>query len=140
MTRFLLAACALVLASAALADPLRADHPLVGEWQVTVPGTGCQEVYRIRKDGTSLVTSAEEVAESTLQISDRPGAKGFYKWVDKIVKDNGKQDCLGDVTPPGRESTNFILLHHSGQMFLMCAEESLNSCIGPFVRLTGTEV
>jgi hypothetical protein len=136
-----LAAAALAFAAcAAQADPLRKDHPLIGEWQVAVPGTTCHEIYRIRPDGSSLVTSAEEVSESALQISYQPSDKGFYKWVDRIVKDNGKKDCLGEVTKPGQESTNFILLHHSGRMFLMCEKEDLERCIGPFVKLTGTEV
>jgi hypothetical protein len=44
------------------------------------------------------------------------------------------------VTPPGHESTNYVLLHPDGDQFLMCGDETLNTCIGPFVRLKGVPI
>ena len=47
---------------AAAAPP--ADHPILGIWKLSLPDLGCLETYRFRADGTTLVTSAEEVSES----------------------------------------------------------------------------
>lgn len=129
-----LAACGLLTLAVAHAAPLAPDHPLIGTWKITLPNNGCVETYHVHADGTSLVTSAHEVSESEFEISAQPSEKGFYKWVDKIVKDNGKPDCSGQVTQAGHVATNYILLRRDGQLFLMCEEEDLNTCIGPFVR------
>ena len=66
-----LAALALQLCDPAGATGLREDHPLIGTWQITLPDGSCREIYRYRSDGTTLVTSAEEVAESSYDISDQ---------------------------------------------------------------------
>jgi hypothetical protein len=120
----------------ALGKPVAPDHPIVGTWKITLPLSGgtCDEIYRIRADGTKLVTSAEEEAESEYEISDGPSEKGFYKVVDKVTKDNGKKDCLGGITPVGDVATNYIAFHSSGDMFLLCIEERLDRCVGLFVR------
>ncbi|HEU4844588.1 MAG TPA: hypothetical protein VFT05_10015 [Burkholderiaceae bacterium] len=133
--RFLVAAA--LTAAAAQAAPLRHDHPLIGTWQITLADGSCSETYRIRDDGSSLVTSNEEVAESTFDIADQPDALGFYKQVDRVVKDNGKPDCSGEVTEVGHVATSYILFHPSGNMFLMCFERDMHSCIGPFIRVRG---
>ena len=114
--------------------PLRADHPLVGAWKIELPEFACSEVYNLRANGTKRTISGREVSESVFQISAYPSARGFYKWVDKIVKHNGKSDCTGDKTPVGDIAISYILLHPDGTQFLLCSEESLNECIGPFVR------
>lgn len=110
------------------------DHPLIGQWRFEVPDTPCHELYDIRADGTTRVTSGREVAESEFDMSHRPNPQGFYRWIDRLVKDNGLPDCTGEIAKPGQVSTNFILLHRSGDQFLMCEDESLEACIGPFVR------
>lgn len=125
------------LSNVSSAGPLRADHPLIGTWKITLPDGSCYEVYRFRANGTTLVTSADEVAESEFEISDRPSAHGFYKWVDKIVKDNGKKDCSGEIMEVGHVATNYIRFHPSGNMFLMCEREETDTCIGPFMRVKG---
>lgn len=122
---------------AAAAPP--ADHPILGIWKLSLPDLGCSETYRFRADGTTLVTSAEEVSESEYRIPDKPSAKGFYRLEDRIVKDNGKKDCSGVIMKPGTRATNFIRFHPSGALFLMCADESMNTCIGPFERVQGEE-
>lgn len=123
--------------TAVLADKLRADHPILGTWKITLPDVKCDEVYRFRADGTAFITSAEEIAESEFEIAAKPSAAGYYKWVDKIVKDNGKKDCSGQITSPGEAATNYLRFHQSGDMFLMCEKEDINTCIGPFVRVRG---
>lgn len=125
------------LVSVTAAAPLRADHPIVGIWRLQLPEERCVETYRIRADGTALVTSAEEVAETAFEIADRPDGDGFYRAVNRIVKDNGKPDCSGHVTQPGQTIDTFILFHPSGDQFLMCQRADTRSCIGPLVRVKG---
>ena len=123
----------------ALGMPIASDHPFVGTWKITLPVSDatCDEIYSIRPDGTTLVTSAEEISESAYEISDGRSEKGFYRWVDTITKDNGKKDCLGQITEVGHVATNYIVFNASGDMFLMCIEERLDRCVGPFVRQKG---
>jgi hypothetical protein len=122
------------------AAPLPArNHPLLGIWKLDLPDFGCSETYHFRGDGTSLVTSAQEVSESEFQVQDKPSAKGFYRLQDNIVKDNGKKDCAGQVTKIGTRATNYIRFHPSGVLFLMCADESMQACIGPFERVLGQD-
>jgi hypothetical protein len=135
---------ALVLSLAILAAPLQAapptsTHPILGIWQLTLPDGSCSEIYRFRGDGTSLVTSADEISESEFSIPAQPSAKGFYRMDDKVTKDNGKLDCTGAVTKIGSKVTHFIHFHPSGLLFVMCMAESLDACIGPFRRMQGQE-
>lgn len=121
----------------ALSAPPSANHPILGIWKLTLPDSSCSETYRFRGDGTTLVTSAAEVSESEFSIPAEPSEKGFYRLVDTIVKDNGKEDCMGQVMKVGTSATNFIRFHPSGALFLMCATESMDTCIGPFHRVIG---
>ena len=132
------ALCQSVLADDVTRTPLPKDHPLVGTWRIDVPDLKCYEIYEIRADGTTRVSSATERAESDFEISAQPSAKGFFRWIDKIVKDNGQPDCSGSIMQLGHVATNFIAVHPSGDKFLMCEEENLNACLGPFVRLPGS--
>jgi hypothetical protein len=112
--------------------PLPAGHPLVGVWRIDIPGTSCHETYDVHPDGTMSVISGTQAASSEFEISEAPSEKGFYKWVDKIIKDNGSPDCLGSIMEIGHVATNFILVHPSKRQFLMCGEEDIKTCIGPF--------
>ena len=124
----------------ACAAPPAANHPIIGVWKLLVADGRCAETYRFRSDGTSLVTSAREVSESEFLIPATASDKGFYKLEDKIVKDNGKQDCSGEIMKVGTKVTNFVRFHPSGEIFLMCASESMEECIGPFERVRGEEI
>lgn len=126
--------------AACAAPPPAANHPILGVWKLTLADGRCSETYRFRGDGTSLVTSAHEVSESEFAIPPTPSDKGFYKLEDKIVKDNGKQDCSGEVMKVGTRATNFVRFHPSGELFLMCASESMEACIGPFERVRGEQI
>lgn len=116
------------------------DHPILGIWRLEVPDTGCSETYRFRGDGTTLVTSAAEISESVFTIPDKPDAEGFYRLTDRVTKDNGKPDCSGNVMKPGANATHFVRFHPSGKLFLLCAEASIDACIGPFTRVRGEEI
>ena len=126
--------CASAFAQEVKRTPLPADHPVVGTWRIELPEQKCYESYQIRADGTVRVSSGSERSESEFEISLEPTAAGFYKWTDKIVKDNGKPDCSGEVMELGHVSINYIALHRSGRMFLLCEREDLEECIGPFIR------
>lgn len=132
--------CALCSHGAAAAPPPAANHPIIGVWRLAVGDGRCAETYRFRGDGTTLVTSAHEVSESEFAIPAVPSAKGFYKLEDRIVKDNGKRDCSGEVMAVGTRATNFVRFHPSGEIFLMCATESMEACIGPFERVRGEAI
>ena len=107
---------------------------------MTVPGTDCAETYRFRADGTTFVTSAAEVSESVYTVSAQPDKQGFYRLQDRIVKDNGKPDCSGNIMKPGAQVINFIQFHPSRTIFLMCADQTMQTCIGPFRRVRSEEV
>ncbi len=140
MRAALLALVFAVLADRASADPPRppkTNHPILGTWIFAVPETDCEETYYMRQDGTTLVTSGQEVAESVYEIDDEASAKGFYKSTDRIVKDNGKPDCAGDITKVGSQVTNYIRFHPSSNIMIICKDESLDACFGPLYRLGG---
>lgn len=122
------------------APPLSATHPIIGIWRLGLPELSCLETYRFRADGTTLVTSAAEISESVYTIPNDPGDDGFYRLEDRVTKDNGKPDCSGNVMKPGSSATRFIRFHPSGKLFLMCAQASMDACIGPFERVHGEEV
>lgn len=132
-------AAAATAAMAAPPAPPAPNHPILGIWMLTLPDGSCSEIYRFRGEGTTLVTSAGEVLESEFTIPAKPSAKGYYRLDDKVIKDNGKADCIGAVTKPGVKMTHFVLFHPSGALFVLCADESANACIGPFRRLEGKE-
>jgi hypothetical protein len=136
----LLAAAAMAAAQTVKPHPIAKDHPVVGRWTYTVPDGSCTETYQFRTDGTTVVTSGEEIAETVFDIAATPGRGGFYKWTDKLVKDNGKKDCAGEVTPVGKVVTNYILFSPAGDQFIICAQESLDACFGPLQRARGTSI
>jgi hypothetical protein len=146
LTGLLLLAAAIVQSAAASAAPAAApptaraaapsaSHPLLGIWVLSIPQLGCAETYHFRGDGTTLVKSADEVSESEFTVAEKPSAKGFYKLEDRVVKDNGKQDCSGAVMRIGTRATNYLRFHPSGARFVMCQDESMQACIGPFERM-----
>ena len=139
LTSLVAAQFSLLPAAQAAPPAPAANHPILGIWKLSLPDLGCSEIYRFRSDGTTLVTSAAEVSESEYRIPDKPSAKGFYKLEDRIVKDNGKKDCAGKIMKVGTQVTNFVRFHPSGTLFLMCSDETMQACIGPFERVEGEE-
>lgn len=135
---------AAILAGALLVPPASAagvapsaSHPLLGIWVLHIPEFGCSETYHFRGDGTTLVKSAGEISESEFTVAEKPSTKGFYKLDDRIVKDNGKKDCSGEVMKVGTRVTNYLRFHPSGARFVMCHDETMGTCIGPFERVPG---
>ena len=130
---------ALCAAPAAHAAEIAVDHPFIGTRKLPIAKLNCTETYLFLRDGTSRVTSAEEVSESRFEISPAPSASGFYRWTDTIVKNNGKKDCSGAVTKAGKTVTQYVLCHHSRNIFFICQEEKRNTCFGPFYRQRGQD-
>ena len=120
--------------------PVRADHPLLGAWQITRKDDGCAETYRVDRSGHTLVTSADEVAQTRFTLSDQPSAKGYYKWTDTLVKDNGKKDCWGQVTKPGKTTVRYVMMNPARNRFIVCNAEDGKQCFGPFVKVEGGEI
>ena len=140
MTSRLPAVILLFAAGLAWAAPPRVpkpDHPILGAWTFLVPGTNCQETYYMRPDGTTVVTSGAEVTESAYEIDDMAGPKGLFKMTDEIVKGNGRKGCAGEVTQVGQKSTNYIRFDPSGNVMIICRDETMNACFGPLRRARG---
>ena len=119
--------------------PLPDSHPFIGEWRFDIPQLRCFEEYSVRKDGTRSVISGRERNESEFAITMVPSASGFYKWTDKIVKSNGRPDCAGSITPVGHVATNYILFHRDRNSFLLCENEDVKTCFGPYIRRKATD-
>jgi hypothetical protein len=134
------AAAAAAPPAGAPSAPLRADHPFLGAWQITRRDDDCAEIYRIDRSGHTLITSADEVAQSTFTMSDQPSARGYYKWVDTLVKDNGRKDCWGQITKPGKTTTRYVLMNPAANRFIVCTSEDGRQCFGPFVKLEGGDI
>lgn len=88
----------------------------------------------IRSDGTARVTGGEEIVETAMDVADRPDAQGAYRWVDRVVRSNGRGDCSGDATPVGREWTSYIRFDPTGRRMAVCEDAALRECIGPYLR------
>lgn len=114
--------------------PLPSNHPLVGTWRIELPEMKCFEEYEVRPDGTKSSMSAEERNESEFVISLTASSTGFYKWTDRITKNNGKPDCSGSNTDLGHVAVNYVRVHPSGQRFLLCEAEDMKSCYAEFQR------
>jgi hypothetical protein len=130
----MVAACGAAFGQGFARTALPETHPLVGQWRADLPKLNCFEEYEVRADGTRSSQSAQERNESEFMISLTPSSTGFYKWTDKITKNNGKPDCTGDFTPLGHVSVNYIRVHPSGSRFLLCEAEDMNTCYVEFVR------
>jgi hypothetical protein len=114
--------------------PLPDGHPLLGIWRIELPEFKCFEEYELRANGTKLSMSGEERNESEFEISLVPSPAGFYKWADKITKNNGKPDCSGSKTELGHVAVDYVRLHPNGQRFLLCEAEDMKSCFAEFLR------
>lgn len=107
---------------------------MVGTWRIDLQGGKCFEEYEVKADGVKLSRSGEERNESEHSISVVPSPNGFYKWTDRITKNNGKPDCSGGFTKLGNTAVNYIRLHPNSQRFLLCEAEDMKSCYAEFYR------
>ena len=119
---------AVLISLSVVAEPPRADHPILGAWLVTKPRPPCVESGTYGSDGRHHATSGQEIVASEYNVSPQPSEKGFYKLVDVIVQTNGLPDCWGNVTPIGDVATIYLRFGDGNDAFMMCAKESMYFC------------
>ena len=124
--------------SSATATPpaASAQHPITGSWSWTLPGKPCTETWHYRANGTRQGSSGEEVTQSSYEVSPMPSLPGFYRVTETVTQANGKRDCSGDLHEgAGEPVTRFIQFSPKRDQFIVCKEESLKACFGPFKRM-----
>lgn len=115
---------------------LPAEHPIVGSWSWTLPGTPCGETWLYRANGTRLGNSGEEVLQGNYEIAPIPSLLGFYRLVETVTQTNGKRDCPGDLhEASGERVTRFIQFSPKLDQLIICIAESLQACFGPLKRV-----
>jgi hypothetical protein len=127
-----LGAAACVAAMACSARPPISAHPIIGTWQLSTPGSTCQETWQFRADGTTQNVSGAEESTSEYEISDEP-VSGYYVLTDTIRNTNGQPDCQGATMPVGDKVTVYLLPTTNGG-FLLCMDSNRNSCVALMVR------
>lgn len=112
-----------------------AQHTVVGNWTWTLPGKQCTETWQYRANGTIQGRSGEEVTQSRYEVSPVPSLLGFYRLTETVQETNGKRDCSGDLHEvSGAPLTRFIQFSPKQEQLIVCKEESLTACFGPFKR------
>lgn len=129
-----------LLAWPALAQDLRAapvppSHPLLGAWRVELPAPSCVEEHTLRGDGTRSSLSGEERNDAVFELAAQPSPQGYYRWVDRVERGNGRPDCGGGVAALGKVMVHFARLLDDGKRFLLCADQRLESCFATFHRV-----
>jgi len=123
------------LGAATGSKPVEA-HSIVGKWQWTTEETNCTETYEYRADGSLSVTSGDEVAEVTYDISSRPDSKGFFLLNGTPAISNGGKDCTD--RPAGTQQPAFsvyIIFHPTEPLHLVCEGPTVERCLGPLRRI-----
>jgi len=115
-----------------LRHPLR---PIPGTWTFTIPDSHCSETHEFRADATLLSSSAKARPERVYGISASPNAKGFYRSVDKVIRQNGRRDCFGESGDPGVSAIIFIRFSPAATSFDACKAKPPHNCIGPLQRM-----
>lgn len=125
-----------LIATMPLAHAAAAAHPILGTWTWVLFDGACTETYQYRPDQTVLSTSAGEVAEKDYEITPVPDARGFYRLVETVIRQNDKKDCSGALLGgPGDQATRFIQFSPQQDKLLVCREAALTACFGPLKRM-----
>lgn len=122
-----------------LRQPLPNGHPALGAWRIELPQINCFEQMDFRADGTRSVISGREIAQAEFSIASAPDARGFYGWSDRIITTNGEPDCTGSRTQPGKVSVGYMVFDDEQTKFFLCSDVDGKACIGPYVKLGGTD-
>ena len=128
-------------------------HPLLGLWQstVAVPATpaaqaasdannppktkACRETLDYRASHIRLGTSASEITRATFTVALSPSRAGFYRLSETTLASNGNADCAGDLHAASDETrVQFVQFSPRQDRFIICKDESLAACFGPFDR------
>jgi len=125
-------------ASAAAAN--EAHHPLTGLWHWTMPGKACAETWHYHANNTRTSSSGAEITQSHYEVASKPNLLGFYRLTETVTESNGKRDCAGDLHEVvGEPVTRFIQFSPKLDQLIVCKEESLKACFGPFKRIPAPE-
>ena len=138
ITRRLVVAAFALAASVFTIGAAAQVHPIVGKWTWTRSVNNCTEVYEYRADGSYDVTSGEEVANGSFEISREPDANRFFVLKGKILKINGARDCSDSGSQPSdydKPYTVYVIFHRTQPLHLACYEPSLDKCFGPLRRI-----
>jgi hypothetical protein len=128
-----------MLVGEAVAGPPVPDHPILGTWTFTIPDGHCSETYEFRADGSLLTSSGEARSERVYEITAWPKPNGFYRLVDKVIRENGKLGYVGDPTEPSVSAIILIRFSPSGNNFVACETEPPDNCVGPLQRIRRNE-
>lgn len=129
-----------VFAILLLALPLRlsaaTDNPILGTWEWVNVKNSCREVYIFGVEGSSHITSGEEISIARYTITDKADSHGYYAVTLQITEDKGGMDCGESVENNSGESYHkYVMFHPSGNLYVSCDSPDTNSCVGPFKRL-----
>ena len=127
MSRILCLSFALLVGACSDVGKPGENHPIVGKWaHVSTPT--CTEYETVHADGTRDFTSGEEVGQATFTISSKPDSRGAYTFVDTVVKDNGKPDCHGNITPVGDVAKLYVRFNRSRDRMRTCFDAAMTNC------------
>ncbi len=111
-------------------------NPLLGTWEWVNIKNSCREVYIFGSEGSSHITSGEEISTAKYTIADKADDKGYFAVDLQIIEDKGGKDC-GDSVENNTGDTyhKFVMFHPSGNLYVSCDSADTSSCVGPFKRL-----
>jgi hypothetical protein len=113
------------------------DHPIVGVWEWTRKENNCTETYTYRKDGASLVESAQERNEDKYEISDTAEGSNRHRMKVTTTKDNGGKDCAGnDKDNTGQSATVYVEFDSNYTQMIVCLDATSFKCFGPLKRVS----
>ena len=87
-----------------------------------------------------LLCGAERGGTAPNYSNDATGVAYQKDGEIRIIKDNGKKDCAGQITDVGRKTTTYIQFDDAAQRFIVCRAESHDACFGPLRRIGGEDI
>jgi hypothetical protein len=125
----------LAAATSTGAVPIAPNHPLVGNWRWKAEGNACVETWQYRSDGMRIVRAAEQVTRGRFEVTGKPSLLGFYRLQETVMNTNDRPDCSGDRPPAVGDSVlAYLQFDPALNQFIVCQNESLKACFGPFRR------
>lgn len=113
-----------------------ADNPLLGSWEWVNVKNSCREVYIFGSEGSSHITSGDEISTASYTIAGAPDSHGYYAVTLNIIEDKGGIDCgEGLENNSGESYRKYVMFHPSGNLYVSCDKPDTSSCVGPFKRL-----
>lgn len=121
-------------ATQATATLLPENHPILGVWKWVTPHSDCSETYTFKSNGQMVFSSGAEDGISEIVVAEKPSLNGFYRFTNKVIADNGKNDCRGEPGKVGVNSVIYVYFLPTSNQMKMCYKETSDSCFGPLTR------